>query len=178
MQICADKLLNESPAGYLEALDDFGILDLMQKLSEQGGSDFGLDQLSSLATLLVKHLTAVVSPEVVHTYRDLTAAGRDMLAGQLLAAAGRMRVPADCPAAILDAQPPWFRVGELVQWIFADEPKLADWGIVVGRYYGYSVESGHWQWCYLVMLDPDAPSARWCGLDTAWECDLERYGDE
>jgi hypothetical protein len=31
---------------------------------------------------------------------------------------------------------------------------------------------------YLLLLDPDSPSARWCTVDTAWECDLELLEDE
>ncbi len=43
----------------------------------------------------------------------------------------------------------------------------------MGRFYGYSAENGYWMWCYLVLLDLDSPSARWCVIDTAWEQDLE-----
>ncbi|MBP0016056.1 MAG: hypothetical protein J7647_00695 [Cyanobacteria bacterium SBLK] len=66
----------------------------------------------------------------------------------------------------------------VVRWLPLDDFVPPDFGIVLGRFYGYIPERSRWSWCYLVLLDPASPSARWCSIDTAWESDLERDFDE
>jgi hypothetical protein len=75
---------------------------------------------------------------------------------------------------------PRFKLGTVLRWIPLEDEEIAlnDWGIVIGRFYGYAPERGCWLWCYLILLDPDSPSARWCAVDTAWEDDLERLDHE
>lgn len=70
------------------------------------------------------------------------------------------------------------QAGDRLQWV-PTGGEAVDWGIVIGRFYGFAPHRHSWQWCYLVWLDHDSPSARWAVADTAWKEDLEpREGEE
>ncbi|MDY7015666.1 MAG: hypothetical protein SVX43_19145, partial [Cyanobacteriota bacterium] len=99
---------------------------------------------------------------------------------RILAMGKALPLPVDSPAFFLEAQPSRYKFGEVLRWIPLEDEEIAliDWGIVIGRFYGYAPERCRWMWCYLLLLDPDSPSARWCVVDTAWENDLERFDDE
>ncbi len=70
---------------------------------------------------------------------------------------------------------PQFIEGDRLRWIEEDwRDCLTDFGTVIGRFYGYLAHRQVWMWGYLIWLDNQSPSARWCRVDTAWEEDLER----
>ena len=167
--------LRSEPPGYLKALDDFGISDLMEKLGQETTGDSDTQELASLATLLVKHLAHSLDCRWLRTYFHAVKMGRGDEISQILTVGRSLRVPVESPSFFLDAQPPRFEFGSvLCWWLLEDEPELNDWGIAIGRFYGYAPERHRWMWCYLLLLDPNSPSARWCVIDTAWEDDLER----
>lgn len=80
--------------------------------------------------------------------------------------------PSLAPPNLNLAQPPLFNYGDVLRWRGIDD---SDWGIAIGRFYGYALHSKSWQWCYLLWLDSSSKSAAWCQIDTAWEEDLESY---
>ncbi|MGB3691944.1 MAG: hypothetical protein WA865_06650 [Spirulinaceae cyanobacterium] len=172
------KYLTQQPPGYYKALNDFGIIELLQKLATINSHPSDVKDLETLATLLIKHLTVSVHPECFRVYGHSIRDGQGEVVSQFLQHAQQLPLPSDAPAFFLDATPPQFPFGSIVRWTPLEEPELTDWGMVIGRFYGYAPESGRWMWCYLILLDPDSLSSRWCLVDTAWEYDLERFEDE
>jgi hypothetical protein len=174
------KFLQSEPPGYLKALEDFGVTELMQTLAREGARGCEFQQLSSLTALLIKHLACTLDCDWLSAYRYAVQMGRAQEVSRILAMGKSLPLPADSPAFFLEAQPSRYRFGEVLRWIPLEDEEIAliDWGIVIGRFYGYAPERCRWMWCYLLLLDPDSPSARWCVVDTAWENDLERFDDE
>jgi hypothetical protein len=172
------KYLQLNPPGYYKALDDLGVIELLQKLAHATESQCDLEEIESLAALLIKHLANCLNLNWVNSYLNGVRNGQGEMISQMLSRSQQMPLPADSPSFFLDASVPRFPFATAVRWTLLEEPELTDWGIIIGRFYGYAPESGHWMWCYLVLLDPGSPSSRWCVVDTAWEVDLERLEDE
>ncbi|MGD2184402.1 hypothetical protein [Lusitaniella coriacea] len=174
------KILQTEPPGYLKALDDFGVTELMHNLAQAMARECDIQQLSSLSALLIKHFACTINCDWLAAYLYAVQMGRAEEVSRILAMGKTLPLPVDSPAFFLDAQPSRYNFGEVLYWIPLEdeESALSDWGIVIGRFYGYAPERTRWMWCYLLLLDPDSPSARWCVVDTAWEDDLERYSDE
>ncbi|MEO0405946.1 MAG: hypothetical protein AAF289_01210 [Cyanobacteria bacterium P01_A01_bin.135] len=78
---------------------------------------------------------------------------------------------ADLPDGFPDVEVPRFLYGDRLCWV--SDGELTDWGIVIGRFYSFTPHRRRWGWCYLIWLDPDAPSSGWVKADIAWEDDLE-----
>ncbi|MBW4578252.1 MAG: hypothetical protein KME42_01595 [Tildeniella nuda ZEHNDER 1965/U140] len=66
---------------------------------------------------------------------------------------------------------PRFLYGDRLRWLSNGEP--TDWGIAIGRFYSFAPHCCCWDWCYLIWLDANSPSAAWVQADIAWEGDLE-----
>ena len=75
------------------------------------------------------------------------------------------------PSTFPSVEAPRFGYGDRLRWIPHDN--ATDWGLVIGRFYSYAPHSRCWQWCYLIWLDSDSPSAAWVSADIAWQDDLE-----
>lgn len=163
---------------YYQALSDFGIVSLTQKLEQLTENHYSQVTIERLAKLLIQQLINSLSSEWIDAYLNVMEKGQADAISNLLSANQHLPLPSDHPSFFLDASKPMYAMGTVVRWRILDELELTDWGIVMGRFYGYAPENGRWTWCYLVLLDVDAPSARWCVVDTAWELDLERFEDE
>ncbi|WP_217650440.1 hypothetical protein [Spirulina major] len=163
---------------YEQALNDYGITPLLDQIQNLWDYPLAEATLNRLAKVILTHCAQNLSEAQVRAY---LWALQDGQAAPLMTSRA-LPIPPDSPAMFLSAQPPRFEMGAVVQWVpFTDEEDdiaLADFGIVMGRFYGYASHSGQWLWCYLIYLDPDAPSARWCSVDTAWENDLERLEED
>ncbi len=77
----------------------------------------------------------------------------------------------DLPINFADAEKPKFEWGDRTRWK-TDDP-TTDSGTVIGKFYSFAPHCRRWQWCYLIWLDADSPSAAWIKADIAWEDDLE-----
>ncbi|MBW4482094.1 MAG: hypothetical protein KME14_06095 [Tildeniella torsiva UHER 1998/13D] len=77
----------------------------------------------------------------------------------------------DLPATFPEVEVPHFLYGDRLCWTSNGE--TTDWGIVIGRFYGFAPHCYGWRWCYLIWLDVHSPSAAWVSADIAWEEDLE-----
>jgi len=91
---------------------------------------------------------------------------------------GHLHLPptTDLPAAFPQVEAPRFHYGDRLHWV--PHGNATDWGLVIGRFYSYTPHSQCWQWCYLIWLDSDSPSAAWVRADIAWEDDLEPLDEE
>jgi len=170
-------LLRSEPPGYGKALDDFGVMALLEKLSAAAPEPLEQPEMRQLAGLLVRHLSRTLDPNWLAAYTGAVRKGKALEVTRALEVGERLPVAADSPAFFLEAKPARFEFGATVRWMaLSDElPELCDFGVVVGRFFGYAPERSRWLWCYLLLLDSDSPNARWCTVETFWEEDLERY---
>jgi hypothetical protein len=172
------RYLTDSAPIYEQALSDFGITELMEKLSNFSDPDFdaswmNLEQqeLESLATILIRGLTVSLKGKLIAGYVNAIRQGdRQELPnlGTLGFAPPSIELPANFP----DVQTPRYLYGDKLRWIA--EGDITDWGVVIGRFYSFTPYHCAWTWCYLIWLDKLSPSAAWIVADIAWENDLER----
>ncbi len=73
---------------------------------------------------------------------------------------------------------PCFMCGDHLKWKPLSDIDNIDTGIVIGRCYLFAHHRNQWAWKYLIFLDPDSYSRRFCTADTAWEEDLEPLDEE
>lgn len=165
--------LRSEPPGYLKALKDFNVLELTQKLAELTQGECDSDDLKILTALLVKHLTNLLSSDWLLPYCHALRRNKADVVEKVLSVNLTLPLSPDSVSFFLDAEPPTFSFGVMVRWFPLDNLIPPDFGIVIGRFYGYIPERMQWSWCYVILLDPNCPSARWCSVDTGWESDLE-----
>lgn len=162
---------------YQQALDDFGITELLVKLSNyfetKESSWIYLEQreLESVAAILISQLTASLNGQLIGKYFHAVHSGhRDIISGgiKLIFPPQSIDLPFDFPNT---ANTPHFLYGDKLRW--RSSKNHPDWGIVIGRFYSFAPHRCCWMWCYLIWLSKDSPSAAWIVTDTAWEEDLE-----
>jgi hypothetical protein len=168
---------------YHQALDDFGVTELLKRL--KGFSDANFDaawmnlteqELESLAVILIQGLTTNLRGKLLANYLGIMRQGsKSELTGSI-----NLEFPtlsADLPTNFPDkAKTPLFLYGDKLRWIPLNG--ASDWGTVIGRFYSFASHHCSWQWCYLIWLDKDSPSSVWAVADTAWEEDLEPMVEE
>ncbi|WP_414587035.1 hypothetical protein [Scytonema sp. PCC 10023] len=148
--------------GYLQALDDFSITELLAKLSNYCQEQ----EQESLAALLISQLTESIDAEVIANYLSAIAGGTAQSAINQKFSPASVDLPVDFPDT---AKIPRFLYGDKLRWVGSD----SDWGTVYGRFYSFAPQRCSWTWCYLIWLSQDSPSAAWTLADIAWEEDLE-----
>ncbi|GAB1540960.1 hypothetical protein NUACC21_36290 [Scytonema sp. NUACC21] len=159
--------------GYLQALDDFGITQLLAQLRNcHNSARIHLEQreLESVAAMLIAGLTEGINSHLIAKYFHAIRQGsRDIIPGGI-----KLKFPSriDLPPGFPDtAHTPRFLFGERLRW--RTDASNTDWGIAIGRFYTFAPHRCCWMWCYLIWLSKDSPSAAWTVTDTAWEDDLE-----
>jgi len=163
---------------YQQALDDFGITELLSKLSKYSNakSDRSFTQLEpqeieNLATILISHLIENIDSQLITNYlKAIRIGNRDIFPG--LIHSKFMKLSTDLPNSFpYKAKTPSFLYGDRLRWRNSDSN--TDWGIVIGRFYSFAPHLYCWSWSYLIWLDKDSVSATWISTDIAWEEDLE-----
>ena len=164
-------------AGYQQALDDFAIPLLLHQLQTYSNTNFDTasvtlkpQEAESLAALLIQTLTANLSSTPLAAYLDAMRCNSLDLS-QPLASLQLPSLSIGFPTTFPDVEMPRFLYGDRLCWISNGE--TTDWGIAIGRFYGFAPHCCRWRWCYLIWLDPSSPSAAWVKSDIAWEDDLE-----
>ncbi len=178
------KSLNDRitrPHIYQQALDDFGITELLSHLSNYSDTDFNAQlmnlekqELESLAAILIQRLTENLTGKQIASYLNAIRHGDSYV----LCDPTNLEIPLaspDIPVNFPNGATPQYKEGDRVRW--RPLTNYTDWGIVIGRYYNYSRHRCVWAVCYLIRLDEDSPSAAWTATDTAWEEDLEAFTD-
>ncbi|BAY94953.1 MULTISPECIES: hypothetical protein [unclassified Tolypothrix] len=151
--------------GYQQALDDFGIAEVLAKLSNYCQQQ----EQESLAALLISQLTQSIDAELIANYLSAMALNRQDLLPRLINqkfSPSSVDLPEDFPNT---AKTPRFLYGDKLRWIGSD----TDWGTAIGRFYSFAPHLCCWTWCYLICLSKDSPSTAWASADIAWEEDLE-----
>jgi hypothetical protein len=164
---------------YQQALDDFGITELLSHLKNYADADFNAqlmhleeEELESLAAILIERLTNSLNGKLIASYLNAIRHGDS----HVMADPTHLEIPlpstnrpADFPHNVI----PRYQEGDRIRW--RPLTNSTDWGIVIGRF--YARHQCQWAICYLIWLDPDSPSAAWTVSDTAWEEDLEPSGE-
>lgn len=163
---------------YQQALNDFGISELLEKLNNfnDSGSDrqwMNLDseELDSIAAMLIGQLTASLKGSLISGY--LKAIRYEE--GEVISDLPLMELLLQKLSALpTQFNVPLFRCGDYLRWKPLSASVESDFGVVIGRFYLPAPHRGfEWSWKYLIMLDFDSPSAAITIADTAWEDDLE-----
>ncbi|MCA1994146.1 MAG: hypothetical protein LDL41_19180, partial [Coleofasciculus sp. S288] len=166
---------------YQQALDDFGIAELLLHLSNYADDDFKAQwmnleeqELKSLAAVLIEHLTHNLKGKLIGSYLNAIRHGNSDVRSRPL----NREIPSpsmELPANFPDTAKPRYQEGDRVRWRCVGNH--TDWGVVMGRFYSYAQHQCQWAVRYLIRLDPNSPSAAWVVEDTAWEEDLEPITD-
>ncbi len=73
---------------------------------------------------------------------------------------------------------PKFLYGDRVKWrLLPDEDEIKA-GVIIGRFYAYAPHRVSWGWKYLILLDAESYSIKFCAADTAGEECLEAITEE
>jgi hypothetical protein len=166
--------------GYQQALSDFGITELLEKLSNFSDNDGKApwlsleepEEIDSLAAVLIEQLTNNLNEKLICGYLDaIRHDNSDVFKAPIsLEFPPSVSLPSDFPDSALS---PRFLYGDKVRLVpVGSEP---EWGVVIGRFYSYAVHRCRWLWRYILWLDQASFSASWVVATTAWEEDIEPY---
>jgi hypothetical protein len=161
-------------AGYQRALDDFGIIQLLQKLILVAPNTLEVEERETLAAMLIERLTTSLNSSLIDQclnpmYPCDGGVISDLITTEINALPSSLNLAENFSYYL---SLPYFAIGEKVQWKPIVEP--TDWGIAIGRFYAYAHHHCRWAWKYVIWLAQDSPSSAWTIVDTAWEEDLER----
>jgi hypothetical protein len=164
-------------SGYQQALDDFGIKQLISKLKTYSNSEFnaGLmhleeQELESLAAILIEQLTQALNGKLIASYLHAIGHGnKDVFNGPInLEFSQTLDLPSSFPNSAI---PPRFLYGDKLRLVpLGNETET---GVVIGRFYNYATHRCRWMWCYIWWLSQGSFSAEWLVATTVWEEDLE-----
>lgn len=169
---------------YQQALDDFGIPKLLEKLSNYSDPDFdatkeNLDEaeVEALAALLIDYLTTNLSGKSIAGYLNILRSGSQEVFSDLpVIEFQHLHQPITLPENFpQNSKSPLYWIGDRLGWKIINDKEQTDFGIVIGKFYAYARHRASWEWKYLIWLDPNSPSS--CVTDTAWEFDLEPLGE-
>ncbi|WP_292842177.1 hypothetical protein [Nostoc sp. NMS8] len=107
---------------YLQALDDFGITELLAKLSDYGEQQ----EQETLAAVLIYQLTQSINAELIANYSSAIAKNHQDLFPEFINQKLFVDLPEDFPDT---AKTPRFLYGDRLRWLSSD----TDWGIVIGK---------------------------------------------
>lgn len=170
------------PNGYQQALSDFGITELLEKLSNFSDADFDaqqqhleLEELDSLAAMLVEQLTGSLNGRLVSGYLNaIRHSNADVFNGSIsLEFPQSASLPSDFPDGL---KTPRFLYGDKVAIVPVGDG--SEWGVVIGCFYNYAPHRCRWMWRYVVWLDKASLSASWIVATTVWEEDLNLLARE
>lgn len=174
----SSEYLAGSSTDYQQALEDFGITELLEKLSHFQDADFNAkelhlepEELDSIAALLIHQLTGSLNGKLISGYLNTIRHGStDVFAHPItLEFPQSASLPSDFPHS---APTPRFEFGTIVS------VNSSEWGVVIGRFYNYAAHRCCWMWRYILWLDQASLSAAWVVAATAWEEDLQAKGEE
>lgn len=174
----SSEYLAGSSCAYQQALEDFGITELLETLSHFQDADFDAqelhlepEELDSIAALLIHQLTGSLNGKLLGGYLNAHRHGStDVFAHPItLEFPQSASLPSDFPHS---APTPRFELGTIVS------VNSSEWGVVIGRFYNYAAHRCCWMWRYILWLDSTSSSAAWVVAATAWEEDLQAKGEE
>ncbi len=165
-------------AGYQQALEDFGIMQLLQKLILVAPTHLEVEERESLAALLIEQLTTTLNSSLIaQCLNPINSCDRCVISDGIALELNALPSSVTLTEDFLHNSPSaYFTIGDKVQWKPLPDP--TDWGIVMGRFYAYAQHRCRWGWKYVIWLAQDSPSSAWTVADTAWEEDLQPLTEE
>jgi hypothetical protein len=169
---------------YEQALDDFGITQLLSRISNYSDVNFDAawmhltqQELESIAALLIQQLTANLQGNLIANYLNIltNVAGEiisDLPTAELKALSTPTALPLGFPQ---QTTAPLFWCGDPIRWIPQPDETETNTGIIIGRFYAYAQHRAQWAWKYLIWLTDSSPLVV---ADTAWEQDIEPLVEE
>ncbi len=157
---------------YQQALDNFGITELMQRLSQLALKSLDFEEIESMAALLIQQLTNSLNSQLIGNYLNAIRNRHRNVISDLPLLSRKFQASIDSPNNLSDRLPPNYEVGDRVCWIPISEE--TDVGMIIGRFLTPAPhQGGKWTWQYLIKLEKNSPSSRWVVADIAFEEDLE-----
>jgi hypothetical protein len=161
---------------YQQSLSDFGIEELLEKISNYSDADFDAGQMNlepeeveTLTTIFIQHWSNSLNGKLLSGFLNAIRHGNSEVLPNSISS--EIQLPdSGLPINFPHVKTPDYSEGKTVRWKSAIEN--SDWGIVIGRFYAYAPHLCRWSWKYVVLLDKNSPSSAWCIADTAWEEDL------
>ena len=165
------------PDAYQQALDDFGITQLLSYLQQYSDADFSAvvmnveeQEIESLAAMLIQHLLSNLKGKLIASYLNALRHGDSDV--QSRPSNQEIPLPSlELPANFAEQITPRYQEGDRVRWRLVTNS--TDWGTIIGHFYGYAPHLSQWSVYYLIRLAADSPSSSWTVTDIAWEDDLE-----
>jgi len=164
-------------SGYQQALADFAVAALLGCLKTYSDANFdtvwvalNAQEAETLAAILIQTLTATLNGKLLTAYVEAIRCQKIDASKPL----SILQLPCpitDLPTTFPTVEHPRYLDGDRLRWL--SDGEATDWGVAIGRFYSFAPHRCGWQWCYLLWLDPDSPSAAWITTDIAWEDDLE-----
>jgi hypothetical protein len=162
---------------YQQALDQFGVNELLTTLSHFRDPDFDtawipLDEQEKehLAALLIQQLCRSLDGKLLAESLTFLRSKRTALPRlQLKPSPNSLTLPEHFLA---QTSAPRFLDGTAVRWLPLPNCTQSDSGIVIGHCFAYAPHRHRWEWQYLVWLKNATGSVL---ADTAWEEDLEQF---
>lgn len=139
--------------GYQQALSDFAVTDLLNQIcthldrcSDAAWLKQHPQAVETLAAILIQALAANLNSNVLAIYLEsIRHCSLDTCVN--LAKLAFLSPSTDLPATFPEVEVPHFLYGDRLCWTSSDE--TTDWGIVIGRFYGFAPHCCGWRWCYL-----------------------------
>jgi hypothetical protein len=177
----SSEYLAGSSCAYQQALDDFGITELLETLSHFQDADFDAqelhlepEELDSIAALLINQLTGSLNGKLMSGYFNAHRHGNaDVFSRPItLEFPQSASLPSDFPNS---APKPRFEFGVMAVIV---TPGGSESGIVIGHFYNYAAHRCCWMWRYILWLEQASLSASWVVAAIAWEEDLQAKGEK
>ena len=185
-----------------QALEDFGITQLLFHLKHYSDIDFDASQMhltdaevNAIAKLFIQQLTQSLNGKLIAGALNTLRHGEEIESKDVACYVSTFSVGAglvtseekrnnnhqtrpyiqfNTQDSTLNRFPtPRYTEGDRVQWKTANP----DWGVILGRFSEYNHHHRQWMVYYLIQLAPDSPSAGWVTTDTASEADLVTIPD-
>ena len=167
---------------YQQALSDFGIEELLEKISNYSDDNFDSgrmnlepEEMEILAALLIQHFINSLNGKLLSGFLNAIRHGNsDILPNSV---SQEIQLPeSGLPINFPDVKTPDYAEGKKVRWKSAIEN--SDWGIILGHFFAYAPHLCRWTWKYVVLLDSNSPSEEWCVADVAWQDDLVEVNND
>lgn len=176
-----DRTFIEQKA-YQQALSDFCIEELLEKISNYSDADFDAAQmnlepelLETLASILLMHFIKSINGKLISGYLNAIRHGNSEILPNSVNQ--EIQLPkTGLPSYFPNVETPHYSEGKTVRW--KSNIENPDFGIVLGHFYAYASHLCRWDWKYVVLLDKNSPSSAWVVADVAWEEDLEEVNCE
>ncbi|MEW6499003.1 MAG: hypothetical protein AB1589_41915 [Cyanobacteriota bacterium] len=169
-------------AAYQQALQDFGLTDLLTRLHSFSSAEFDSQPITEpeselIAALLVEQLANNLDSQSITAYaRAIQQGNQQEIVSEPISFQypESAELPADFPAA---TPSPRFIYGDRLRLcpvsINGESETDTDRGRCIGHYLAFAPHRCEWMWKYVIWLDKTSLSASWCVATTAWEDELD-----